>query len=84
MIVKFVKEENIEEVVIGNVVIMLLLYANDVSLFANSLQDAQKLNGILGILSYMTIALKQRLGQNKDKPCIMYNNKPLETMENFK
>ena len=43
MVVKFVKEECVEEVAIGNVVIMLLLYADDVVLFANTLGDAQKL-----------------------------------------
>ena len=31
MVVKFVKEEGVEEVVIGNVVIMLLLYVDDVN-----------------------------------------------------
>ena len=36
MIVKLIKEEGIEEVVMGNVVIMLLLYLNDVSFFANT------------------------------------------------
>ena len=39
---KFVKKEGIEEVVIRNVVIMLLLYA-DVLFFANTLGEAQKL-----------------------------------------
>ena len=33
---KFVKEEGIEEVVVVNVVIMLLLYTNDIMLFANT------------------------------------------------
>ena len=36
-------EEGIEEVVIKNVVIMLLLYEDDVVLFANTSWDAQKL-----------------------------------------
>ena len=36
MVTKFVKEECVEEVVIGNVVIMLLLYADDVVLLANT------------------------------------------------
>ena len=39
---KFIKEEVIREVTIGNVVIMLLLYANDVVFFANTSKDAQK------------------------------------------
>ena len=43
MVAKFVKEEGVEEVVIGNVVIMLLLYANDLVFFANLLLDAQNL-----------------------------------------
>ena len=47
MVTKFVKEECVEEVVIGNVVIMLLLYADDVVLFANTLGDAQKLVKVL-------------------------------------
>ena len=37
-----VKEDYVEEVSIGNVVIMLLLYADDVVLFSNTLGDAQK------------------------------------------
>ena len=40
-VVKFVKEEGIEEVVIGNVVLMFLLHIDDV-LFENTLRDAQK------------------------------------------
>ena len=43
MVAKFVKEECVEEVSIGNVVIMLLLYVDDVVLFANTLGDTQKL-----------------------------------------
>ena len=34
MVTKFVKEERVEEVVIGNGVIMLLLYADDVVFLA--------------------------------------------------
>ena len=40
---KFVEKEGIEEVVIGNVVIMLLSYEDDVMLFANTFGGAQKL-----------------------------------------
>ena len=49
---KFVKKECVEEVAIGNVVIMLLLYADDVVLLANTLGDAQKLmtSGIGNVL----------------------------------
>ena len=39
MVVKFAKEEGIEEVAIENIVIMLLLYVNDIVLFANILGD---------------------------------------------
>ena len=40
---EIVKQEGIEEVVIGNVIIMFLLYIDDVVLFANTLGDVQKL-----------------------------------------
>ena len=39
MVVKFVKEEAIEEFVIGNIVIMLLLYVDNIVFFANTLGD---------------------------------------------
>ena len=42
MVTKFVKEEGIKEVIIWNVVIMLLLYTDDVIFFAITLVDAQK------------------------------------------
>ena len=45
------KEECVEEVDIGNVVIMLLLYADDVVLLANTLGDAQKLMKALEIFA---------------------------------
>ena len=64
MVANFVKEEGVEEVAIGNVIIMLLLYAHDVMLFANTLGDAQKLMTTLEILCMhmkVLIALKQRL-----------------------
>ena len=41
IITKFVKEKFIEEVIIRNIVIMLLLYANEIVLFANTLEGAQ-------------------------------------------
>ena len=47
MIAMFVKEECIEEVAIKNVVIVLLLYVDDIVFFANTLGDAQKLIVIL-------------------------------------
>ena len=44
MVAKFAKAEGVEEVAIGNVVIdILLLYTNDVVVFANILGDVQKL-----------------------------------------
>ena len=43
MVAKFVKDECVEEVSIGNVVTMLFLYADDVVFLANTLGDAQKL-----------------------------------------
>ena len=43
MVAKFAKQEGVKEVATGNVVIMLLLYADNVVLLANTLADAQKL-----------------------------------------
>ena len=43
MFAKSVKEEGVEEVTIGYVVIMHLLYVDDIVLFANTLGDAQNL-----------------------------------------
>ena len=43
MVARFVKEEGVEEFTIGNVVIMLLLYVDDVVFFANTFGDAHKL-----------------------------------------
>ena len=53
---KFVKE-GVAEVSIGNVVIILLLYADNVVLFANTLEDAQKL--MKSIQSLVPITLKK-------------------------
>ena len=54
MVTKFVKEECVEEVPIGNVVIMLLLYADDV-LLANALGDAQKLMKALEVFRKLLV-----------------------------
>ena len=43
IVAKLVKEDGLQEVVIGNIIIMLLLYANDVVFFANTLGGVQKL-----------------------------------------
>ena len=47
MVLEFMHEEGLEEVMIGNVVIMLLLYVDDVVLFAHSLEDSEKLMDVL-------------------------------------
>ena len=62
MIVKFVKEENIEEVVIGNVVIMILLYADDAIFFANIIGDAQIL---MSALEEFFMYIKLRVNSSK-------------------
>ena len=66
MVAKFVKEECVKEVSIGNVVIMLLLYADDVVFFANTLGDAQKLMKALEIFCMHT-----KLSVNISKTKIM-------------
>ena len=43
IVLDFMQEEGIEEVMIRNAVVMLLLYADDVVLLAHSLEDAQSL-----------------------------------------
>ena len=53
MVAKFIKKEGVEKVVIGNVVIMFLLYVNDVMLFAKNLGDVQKLIRTLSIGRFM-------------------------------
>ena len=71
---------------------MLLLYADDVVCFANTLGDAQKLmkglenNSRHTKLSVNSSKTKIMLvkSKKKDKPCIMYNNEPLDCVESFK
>ena len=67
MVAEFVKEECVEEVAIGNVVIMLLLYENNVVLFANILGDAQKLMKALEIFCMHT---KLSVNSSKTKTCL--------------
>ena len=43
MVLEYAHQEGIEDVAIGNVAIMLLLYVDDVVLLAPTPQDAQKL-----------------------------------------
>ena len=59
------------EVVIGNVVIMLLLYAYDVVLLANNLGDAQKLMKALEIFCVHT-----KSSVNSSRTKIMLMKKP--------
>ena len=66
MVTKFIKEECVEEVSIGNVVIILLLYADDVVLLANTLGNAQKLMKALEIVFMHT-----KLSVNSSKTKIM-------------
>ena len=47
MVLDSMQEEGIEEVLIGSVVIMLLLYADDVVLLAHEVEDAQRLMQVL-------------------------------------
>ncbi|MCO5556272.1 hypothetical protein L7F22_009818 [Adiantum nelumboides] len=83
MVLEFMQQEGIEEVMIGNAVIMLLLYADDVVLLAHSLEDAQKLmitlenfclhSGLIVNGSKTKVMLVKTL--NKEKPCIVYIKK---------
>ncbi|MCO5596586.1 hypothetical protein L7F22_050651 [Adiantum nelumboides] len=92
LVLEFMQQEGIEEVMIGNAVIMLLLYADDVVLLVHSLEDAQKLmialenfclhSGLIVNGSKTKVMLVKTL--NKEKPCIVYNKEPLEVVESFK
>ena len=46
-VAKIVKEEDIDEFVMGNVVIMFLLYVDDEVIFGNALGDVQQLMRVL-------------------------------------
>ena len=92
MVAKFIDEKGIEEFVIKDVVIMLLLYANDVVLFAHIFRRCIKLmrpleefymHSKLSVNSSRTKIMFVK-SQKEDKPYIMYNNEPLETVESFK
>ena len=92
MVLEYAHQEGIEDVAIGNVVIMLLLYADDVVLLAHTPQDAQKLmvvleafcshSGLRVNVQKTKVMLVKTL--NKEKPCIVYNNEPLEVVDSFK
>jgi len=47
MVLEYMHEEVIEEVLLGNVVIMIFLYADDIVLLAHTQEDAKKLMIIL-------------------------------------
>ncbi|MCO5590830.1 hypothetical protein L7F22_044805 [Adiantum nelumboides] len=92
MVLEFMQQEGIEEVMIENAMVMLLLYADDVVLLAHSLEDAQKLmialknfclhSGLIVNGSKTKVMLVKTL--NKEKPCIVYNKEPIEVVESFK
>ena len=73
-------------------VIMLLLYADDIVLLAHETEDAQRLMQELenfcmhSGLSVNVTKTKVMLVKiwDKEKPCIVYNNEPLEVVESFK
>ena len=71
---------------------MLLLYVDYSLFFANTLEDVQTLVKTL-IFFYMRTKLSVNnskttiilvKSQEKDKPCIMNNNEPLDCVENLK
>ena len=68
---------------------MLLLYTDDLVLFANALGDAQKTLENICIHTKLSVnCSKTKImlvkSPKKDKPCIMYNNKPLDCVQRFK
>ena len=81
MIREATSQEGIHEVTIGNAVIMLLLYADDVVLMAHTEEEAQKLMNTLEkfcMHSGLTVnGSKTKVmlvkTHNKEKPCILYD-----------
>ncbi|MCO5609736.1 hypothetical protein L7F22_063968 [Adiantum nelumboides] len=88
IVLEFMQQEGIEEVMIGIAVIILLLYADDVMLLAHSLEDAQKrmiaLENFCLHSGLIVNGSKLVKTLNKEKPCIVYNKEPLEVVESFK
>ena len=85
-------KEGITNVLIKNVVLLLLLSADDVVLFTHSIEDAQKMmeelkafcthSGVEVNKQKTKIMLVKR--RQMEQPLIMYNETPLELVENFK
>ena len=85
-------KEGIKEVLIGNAVIMLLLYADDVVLFTHTMEDAQKMMDALNAfcahsgLEVNKQKTKIMLAKTNrtEQPLIIYNGTPLDVVESFK
>ena len=92
MVQEYALQEGIKEVLIGNAVIMLLLYADDVVLFTHTLEDAQKMMEVLKafcahsglIVNEQKTKIMLAKTLRTDQPLIVYNGKSIETVESFK
>ena len=92
MVQEYALQEGIKEVLIGNAVIMLLLYADDVVLFTHTLEDAQKMMEVLkAFCAHSSLIVNEQKTKimlaktlRTDQPLIVYNGKSIETVESFK
>ena len=92
MVQEYVQQEGIGKVAIGNAVIMLLLYADDVVLLAYTQEDAQKMmtvlkdfcthSGLMVNVQKTKVMLVKTL--RTEKPLIVYKETPIEVVERFK
>ena len=82
-----------KEIFIRNAIIMFLFYEYDVTLLQILSEMHKSLwehcKSYASIQSWVSVSCSKTniilvKSQNKDKSCIMYNNEPLKTMENFK
>ena len=92
MVHEHAHKEGITNVLIGNAVLLLLLYADDVVLFTHSVEDAQKMmEALKAFCAHSGLEVNKQKTKimlvktrRTEQPLIMYNEIPLESVENFK
>ena len=92
MVHEHTNKEVIINVLIGNAVLLLLLYADDVVLFTHSVEDAQKMmEALKAFCAHSGLEVNKQKTKimlvkthRTEQPLIMYNETPLELVEDFK
>ncbi|MCO5600466.1 hypothetical protein L7F22_054579 [Adiantum nelumboides] len=89
---KYVGEEE-DRLTIGALTVLILMYADDVVLLANSVKTLQKLMNVLqefcnvsglAVNVAKTKAMVIKTHKNRDQPIITYNGQEIEIVDNFK